>query len=154
MVEKHIVTEGQLKTLCKEWQERLRLQAWDVKTGIYRERNFCGPERQGENEYNLATGTSLIRILDPADYPESKFKQDMEVTLVHELLHLVFAPFEPDDDKELEHKFMERAICQLSGVLVELKREVEHAGKTPCTDSQAVPIETGQSMLSEMGKGQ
>ena len=125
-MEGYIVNEEKLRELCKEWQERLGLQSWNVKTGIYRERNFCGPERQGENEYNLATGTSLIRILDPVDYPESKFKQDMEVTLVHELLHLVFAPFEPDEDsKELEQKFMERAICQLSGALVKLKRETE-----------------------------
>lgn len=125
-MEGYIVNEERLRELCKEWQERLGLQSWNVKTGIYRERNFCGPERQGENEYNLATGTSLIRILDPVDYPESKFKQDMEVTLVHELLHLVFAPFEPDEDsKELEQKFMERAICQLSGALVKLKRETE-----------------------------
>ncbi len=123
MADKFIVDEEKLKELCKEWQERLRLQAWDVKTGIYRERNFFGPERQGENEYNLATGTSLIRILDPADYPESKFKQDMEITLVHELLHLVFAPFEPDKEKLLECEFMERAICILSGLLVKMKRE-------------------------------
>ena len=125
-MEGYIVNEEKLRERCKEGQERLGLQSWNVKTGIYRERNFCGPERQGENEYNLATGTSLIRILDPVDYPESKFKQDMEVTLVHELLHLVFAPFEPDEDsKELEQKFMERAICQLSGALVKLKRETE-----------------------------
>lgn len=121
-----IVDETGLRELLKVWEEILNLQSWDVKTGIYRERDFCGPERQGENEYNLATGTSLIRILDPADYPESKFKQDMEITLVHELLHLLFAPFEPDEgNNELEHKFMERAICQLSEVLVRLKREAQ-----------------------------
>ena len=120
---KKIISESELKELCADWQERLHLQSWDIKTGIYRERDFYGPGRQGENEYNLATGTSLIRILDPADYPKSQFKQDMEITLVHELLHLVFAPFEPDEEKKLKYKFMERAICQLAGVLVSLKRE-------------------------------
>ncbi|MBR3241182.1 MAG: hypothetical protein IKF90_00595 [Parasporobacterium sp.] len=130
MREKCIVSEEILKELCKEWQERLRLQAWNIECGIYRERNFSNNGCDGENEYDLRNGNSLIRILDPLDYPKSRFPQDMEATLVHELLHLHFAPFEPEKDDGLDHHIMEHTICILSETLVALKRE-----NTLCKDN-------------------
>lgn len=130
MREKCIVSEDVLKELCKEWQERLRLQAWNIECGIYRGMDFYNKGCDGENEYDLRNGDSLIRILSPLDYPESRFPQDMEATLVHELLHLHFAPFEPEKDDGLDHRIMEHVICILSETLVALKRE-----NTLCKDN-------------------
>lgn len=58
----------------------------------------------GECEWQLKTKIATIRILDPIDYPENLIiEQDMEKTLVHELLHLHFAPLYADtDDKSID----------------------------------------------------
>ncbi len=48
---------------------------------------------------------------------------DMEQSLVHELLHVMFKPFEgkvPDDS--LERQFLEQSINKLAYALVKLKR--------------------------------
>lgn len=121
-----IVPEERLKELCIEWRDRLRLNAWNIECGIYRESGFCNKGCDGENDYDLRNGDSLIRILDPVDYPTSRFPQDMETTLVHELLHLHFAPFAPENDDGLDHHIMEHTICILSETLVGLKRECEN----------------------------
>ena len=125
MRENCIVSEDKLKQLCVEWRDRLRLNAWNIECGIYRERDFYNKECDGENDYDMRNGDSLIRILHPMDYPVSRFPQDMEITLVHELLHLHFAPFEPEKDDGLDHHIMEHTICILAETLVGLKRERE-----------------------------
>ena len=126
MREKSIVPEDKLKQLCAEWRYRLRLNAWNIECGIYRESAFYNKGCDGENDYDLRNGNSLIRILDPVDYPVSRFPQDMETTLVHELLHLHFAPFAPEKDDGLDHHIMEHVICILAETLVGLKREREN----------------------------
>lgn len=65
---------------------------------------------------------AVIKILDPSDYPQTPFEQDMEISLVHELLHLHFALFEPKTDDSLEFLIMESTIEQLANILVEMKR--------------------------------
>ena len=118
----YIVSQEELKKLCEEWRERLRLQAWDVDAGIYRASEFELENCCGENEWGNRGNKSTIRILDPVDYPKSNFTQDMEVTLVHELLHLHFEAFEPKDKDTLQYDLMERTIDRLAHTLVELKR--------------------------------
>ena len=118
-----IVSQEELKKLCEEWRERLRLQAWDVDVGIYRASEFEIPNCCGENEWGNRNYMSTIRILDPVDYPKSNFKQDMEITLVHELLHLHFEAFEPKDKDTLQYDIMERTIDRLAHTMVELKRQ-------------------------------
>lgn len=119
-----IFSESELCTLCAEWQERLRLQHWTIAVGISSLESFEQEEAQGEIQFSIETGRALIKILDPEKYPESPFKQDMEVSLVHELLHLMFAPFTPKEGT-LQHSFMENSIETLAQVLVESKRKEE-----------------------------
>ena len=119
MREKCIVSEERLKELCVEWRDRLRLNEWDIVVNIYRAREFYNEGCIGENTLELRKAESIIRILDPVDYPENtRFPLDMEQVLVHELLHLLFAP----NDKTLQHDFMEQAIDRLAKVLVDMKR--------------------------------
>lgn len=113
-----ILTEEQLVAKCKEWQVVLRLQDWDVKAGIFRERDMAiGGE--GECDWNLTRKIASIRILDPIDYPEgAMIPMDMEDTLVHELLHLHFAPFF-NEEKSTEQ---EQAINSITNGLISLAR--------------------------------
>jgi hypothetical protein len=94
------------QALCEYWQGILRLQDWDVKVVIARGREFVtGEGSQGECTWQLPTKQALIKLIDPIDYPtDTKWPYDPEKTLVHELLHLHFAPLGLSDDKEIEQE--------------------------------------------------
>ena len=123
-----VFTQKELEDSLAEWQKRLRLDAWDVRIGIYRERSFDGGGRSGEISYSIESGKAVIKLLDPVDYPDEDFPQDMEVTLVHELLHLKFAAFTPQDDT-LEHRLFEQTVESMAHLLFALKREKYESGK-------------------------
>lgn len=119
-----VYNQEQLYVLLDEWVDRLCLQEWDITVGIYRERDFYHTGSVGENTFNISSAKSTIRIIDPCDYPENtKFPQDMETTLVHELLHLKFAAFEPADEKSLQHAMWERTLQVIARTLVTMKYE-------------------------------
>lgn len=126
-----ILTIEQLQQKCTEWQQRLRLQDWEVQIVIRRERDFAVANRSGEVDWTLSKKMAVIRILDQADYgPGIMVPQDMENDLVHELLHLLFAPFSGKlDEDSLEYTTMEQAINTLSAAMVELERMNEELAK-------------------------
>lgn len=117
----YIFNLEQLKEICAFWQNQLKLNNWRIAIGIERKTVFNNSQSAGEIDYVLPLGQAIIKVLDPLDYPNSPFKQDMEITLVHELLHLYFAPFAPLNNT-LEHDFMENTIEQLANILVAMKR--------------------------------
>lgn len=122
----YTVSQEKLDALCVEWQSILHLQAWDIVVKICRSGEFEDKDCVGENFWDLRVCKSFIHILDPIDYKSSSWGYDMEVCLVHELLHLHFMSFQPKDDG-LEHDFMESVIERLASVLVDLKRKHEVA---------------------------
>lgn len=117
------LTKEELKQLCKEWQEILRLQNWDIEADICRSDEFNVPNRTGENCWDLSIGKAYIRVLHPVDYKKSVWPHDMELVLVHELLHLYFIVFSPEEENTIKHSFMENTIETLAKVLVRLRRE-------------------------------
>jgi hypothetical protein len=119
----YIFTEDELIKLCQEWQERLRLEHWEIALRIARVKDFTLKDCSGECNWTQSIAQATIRILDPLDYPCSPFKQDMECILVHELLHLHFCPFDETKDQSLENIMLERAIEHIAKALVKLKRE-------------------------------
>ena len=115
------MTEESLKTLLTEWQKRLRLQDWDIFVKTARQVEMqCGG--QGECEWVLKRKEATIVLVDPIDYPPELVDQDMEETLVHELLHLHFVILQPKDGTA-EDTALEQAIVCIAGALVKLKRE-------------------------------
>jgi hypothetical protein len=119
-----LLTEKQLQERCTYWQKVLRLQDWEVFVFVSRERNFLSPKSQGECEWVIGTKHASIRILDPADYPPNEsFPQDMERILVHELLHLHFAPFDNSEVGSMEDNAQEQAIESIASGLVLLERK-------------------------------
>jgi hypothetical protein len=100
---------------------------WDVYIKFCRGRDMSIPDVAGSCNWTLTKREASLRILDPIDYPDDVVvDQDVERTVVHELLHLHFAPFmedyKPDD---LEHIAKEQAIETIAKTLVNLKRETE-----------------------------
>lgn len=101
-----------------QWQDRLGLQAWGVSLEIKRKEDIDG--YQGRCTFQPCLMEATIYILSPLDWREEYDKEDMEATLVHELLHIVFYWYTPSPtDNTLEHQHLEQAITRIERALVE-----------------------------------
>lgn len=119
-----ILSEEQLQVLCSEWQRVLRLQDWLVVVRIVRKRDMKFDNSAGEAGWTPDRRDAIIRILDPLDYePTRIYEQDMELSLVHELLHLHFALISYKDDT-IEDTLQEQALHAIADGLVGLKRRL------------------------------
>lgn len=117
-------TEPDLVRYCRRWQEMLRLQHWNVKVRYARCRDML-PEDGG----NPAWGRCYVNenhfrakmlILHPEDYEDDEGRDEIEITVVHELLHLLLHPLRreiscPDNAGDIAE---EQAINVLSELLV------------------------------------
>ena len=121
-VEQKLLTIEELETLLFEWQGRLCLTEWDIALKIVRSSEFGEEDNQADITYNELSGQGIIRILDPIDWGNNLFNQDMEKALVHELLHLMWHDFEPADEESREHTLWHRRLETTARIMVLLKR--------------------------------
>ncbi|MHC5779681.1 hypothetical protein [Nostoc sp.] len=114
---------------CQEWQQILRLMDWDVSVNIVSYEEM--PEGvEGECQFVINNKTANIKLIKPEGYPFDALRPyDMEQTLVHELLHLHFAPF--NIDTGLKATSQEQAINAIARALVNLKNANSTQGTTP-----------------------
>lgn len=111
-----------LRTICYWWQQRLRLVDWAVDIRYAREHEF-GPESTSAGDVSWLEEAKMarIRLLDPIDYkPDTYTGYDEERTIVHELLHLHFVPFDIADGPGCMAQ--EQAINAIAQALVSLMR--------------------------------
>lgn len=75
------------------WQKRLNLQDWKITVCMARTTDLRY-KTLGNIHWDLEHKSATIHVLDPADYKvaPNEMYADMQVTLVHELIHLGFAP--------------------------------------------------------------
>jgi hypothetical protein len=125
-----ILSTEELVTLCAEWQRRLRLQDWTVTVRRVRSSEFAGgPHFGGQVSFNNDKRAACIKIAEPDDYENTcnvdmERPQDMEYTLVHELLHLHVAPLNHlIKTDSIEERFEEHLVDSVARALVALKRE-------------------------------
>lgn len=121
-----ILTEEQLQEKLAYWQKILRLSDWIITVRIARERDMNLSGCAGEISWSLNNKAASIRILDEIDCPQDlMYPQDMEKTLVHELLHLHLAPVSEcyGKNEDIYSLFEEQAIESISHALVRVSRE-------------------------------
>ena len=112
--------EGRLSV----WQKRLNLQDWVVSVVVSRAGELK-PKTVGNIHWDREKKTAIIRVLDPADYklPFDQMLQDIEFTIVHELIHLEIAPVFTDltrtDANRMEE---EHAVNHMTDALLKLDR--------------------------------
>lgn len=123
--EEYIFNPNRLEELLEEWKSILHLEQWDIELRRSRQKDFLESDSQGEIDFNRVECQAIIRILDPIDWVDTPFKQDMEKTLVHELLHIIYADFEPEDSNSLQYTLWHRSIDSMARALVSLKRKGE-----------------------------
>lgn len=117
-------TDKELQKACEKWQKIMRLQDWKVVATITRERHMNMQEVEAECLWTIQNRSAMIHILDPIDRPDdSWFEQDMEESLVHELMHLSCAMFDDFETDTKENTALEQMIVSTSQALVNLKRK-------------------------------
>ena len=103
-----------LQPLLRKWQKRLRLQDWDITAKYDDERVLDG--QVGLTKFSSKYHHALIRILHPRDnfYTEPG-TQNVELTLVHELVHLWITPLGDHDSnaEELVVEMLAKGLLEL-----------------------------------------
>jgi len=122
--ERTMMAESYAKEKLWVWQKRLGLEDWNVSLEVVRATGLK-PKTLGNIHWDTDKKTAVLRVLDPADYnlPFRKTLEDMEFTVVHELIHLDMVPVlshftRSDADRREE----EHAVNHLAGALLRLDR--------------------------------
>lgn len=112
----------QLQPWLVHWQWELRLQDWRVIASWVHPNELAGDNPHGRIEWNIQSKEAEIRICSPGSRaPEFGRSYDPEATLVHELLHLHFAPFNAEDGTPADNA-QEQAINCIADALVKARR--------------------------------
>lgn len=114
------------------WQRELGIADWVIDVRLAR--GYELGASNGSCEWSLALRRGSIRVLLAGDADPNADPMDMEVVLVHELLHIVFANWdnytrECNGNKDLtdflEDVCIEQPVEQLARLLVKLRRSCE-----------------------------
>jgi hypothetical protein len=84
--------ESMLSSRLPVWQQKLGLADWNV-TVLITPRAQLKPGTLGGIRWDKKKKTAVMSVPDPAEYtvPVDEMLQDLEFTLVHELIHLELA---------------------------------------------------------------
>jgi hypothetical protein len=123
------MTDSTLQRLLKEWKHVLRLEDWRVVARFASPMEFENGGAVGEASVSASLKQATIFLLNDGDLRgESLFNQDIETTLVHELLHLHTQSWTRNagDESGGDPRYWEseRAIEAIALGLVGLKRGV------------------------------
>ena len=131
--------ELELRKQLAYWQRVLYLQDWTVELRVVRRWEMSDNQTLAQCENHLQRKDAIIYVLHPHDLPglASRFLNgeecDYDVSLVHELLHLHFAPFRSNDDAT----FHEQAINAISRGIVKVWRNKDNEN---VPDTLSVPV--------------
>lgn len=106
------------------WQKRLNLQDWKISVLVVRSTDLK-PKTLGNVHWDLDKKSATIRVMDPADYqlPFHEMLDDMEFTVVHELIHLQLAPvLNSVSRNEASRRDEEHAVNHMAEALLKLDR--------------------------------
>jgi hypothetical protein len=102
------------------WQHRLNLEDWHISVAMAR-RSDLKPKTLGGIRWDKNKKSAVMGILDPCDYrlPFREMLDDMEFTIVHELVHLELASL---PRSEASRSSEEHAVNQIAEALLRLDR--------------------------------
>lgn len=102
------------------WQQRLSLQDWKISI-IMSHPSDLKPRTLGNIHWDSDKKSAVIRVLDASDYrmPYKDMLDDMEFTVVHELIHLELSSL---PRSEASRRDEEHAVNQIAAALLKLDR--------------------------------
>lgn len=121
------------------WQKRLNLQDWNISLLVSRATELK-PKTLGNIHWDADKKTAVIRVLDPADYKLAfpEMLQDLEFTVVHELIHLELSPvLSPLQRNDANRREEEHAVNHMADALLKLDRQNRALANPPQQTAQA-----------------
>lgn len=105
------------------WATLLSLGGWEIDVSVIKAEEMPDGAEGACSTYPKLN-YARIQLISPDDYPtlRSPWPYDMELTLVHELLHVVHWTDDTDEDSGLRNTLHERAVETTAQALVALKR--------------------------------
>ncbi|MBM3774239.1 MAG: hypothetical protein FJW37_03665 [Acidobacteria bacterium] len=102
------------------WQKRLRLQDWKIQVKVVR-KSELKPKTLGNVHWDLTTKSAVIRAMHFDDYARdfTEVLEELEVTIVHELIHLHLASLPRN---EASRSAEEQAVNTIVEALISLDR--------------------------------
>lgn len=115
------LAEQHLQKRLALWQTRLKLADWNITLRSVHP-NVLRDGTLGNIRWDAGRKQATIRMLDAADYRTSYTAalQDMEFTVVHELLHLVLSSLPRSEASRSDE---EHAVNQMTDALLALDRK-------------------------------
>jgi hypothetical protein len=103
------------------WQERLKLKDWQVSIVMAR-RSDLKPKTLGATHWDKDKKSASISVLDPSEYnlPFPAILNDLELTIVHELVHLDLAAL---PRSEASRSTEEHAVNKIADALLALDKQ-------------------------------
>jgi hypothetical protein len=103
------------------WQQRLNLQDWKLSVESSHPADLK-PETLGNIHWDPGKKTAVVRVLAVADYTMAcpAALEDMELTVVHELVHLTLSPLRNSATNRSDE---EHAVNQIADALLKLERQ-------------------------------
>lgn len=108
--------DGFLEQKLASWQKRLKLDEWKITINLT-PRAELKPGTLGGIKWDKKKHTAVMAIIAPADYnmSEAAMLDDMEFTIVHELVHLELASLPKSEASRSTEEF---AVNQLADALL------------------------------------
>jgi hypothetical protein len=123
-VERSVMAQSFAAEKVWVWQKRLHLEDWDISVAVARAGEMK-PKTLGHIGWDRARKSAAIQVLDPADYrlPLDAILRDIEVTVVHELIHLEMMRMLPGLQRTESYRAEEeRVVNHMAGALLDLDR--------------------------------
>ncbi|HEV1284242.1 MAG TPA: hypothetical protein VNU44_02995 [Bryobacteraceae bacterium] len=124
-VERRRLAEKFVQEKLPYWRRRLALEDWNISIFAVHPSDLR-PRTLGNVHWDKEKKTAVIRVLDASDYqmPFRATLNDLEFTIVHELIHLELASLPRSEASRSDE---EHAVNRLGEALIKLER----TGKQP-----------------------
>jgi|SRR5215469_1696888 len=116
-----LVVSNYINQRLAVWQQRLTLQDWKISV-IMAHPSDLKPRTLGNIHWDSDKKSAVIRVLAASDYklPFREMLDDMEFTVVHELIHLELSSL---PRSEASRRDEEHAVNQIADALLKLDRK-------------------------------
>jgi len=117
---RELFAENYVRDKLRIWQQRLNLNDWNLRVDLVRPSGL-EPKTLGSIHWDTTTKRATIAVLSSYDYklPFRSMLDDMEFTVVHELVHLQLASL---PRSEASRKNEEHAVNELASALIRLAK--------------------------------
>ena len=117
--------------MVEYWQPRLGIYDWAIKLAVKQQINVHN-EGIAASHWNLSRRQAWIDLSRSDSRVEDAMEDDQEMTLVHELLHIVFATWHDTTRSQIPTNGVQNDVCceqpidQLAETLVLMRRSSGH----------------------------